>query len=156
MGCKTEQNREWTAQLICSLHWYGTRLPLGQQGAKPVLLFTVPEAVSSHSKERSRSAVQRINFEQNLSLAPRWPRGNLILYNSKEKISFNSFHAPQYPRGSLVPYKSNENQIHPFLAWLGPSALMGLGGTMDLPDQISPCLIPVTRYHLSRYQIPNT
>ena len=28
-----EQHREWTEQLICSLFIYGTRLPIGQQGA---------------------------------------------------------------------------------------------------------------------------
>ena len=29
-----EQDWEWTAQLICSSFWYGTRLPLGHRGAK--------------------------------------------------------------------------------------------------------------------------
>ena len=85
-----------------------------------MLLLTVPEAVLSHTKARSRSAVQSINFEKNLCLAPRCPRGSLVPYNSKEQISFNSCHAPHCPRGSLVPYKSKENQIHPVS--LGPGA----------------------------------
>ena len=44
-----------------------------------MLLLAVPEAVSSHTKVRSRSAVQSI-----LSLAPRCPRGSLVPYKSKE------------------------------------------------------------------------
>ena len=60
-----------------------------------VLLLAVPEAVSSHTKTRSRSAVQSI-----LSLAPRCPRG------------------------SLVPYKSDEHQFHPVLVSLGTGAPM--------------------------------
>ena len=75
-----------------------------------VLLLTVPETVSPHTKARSRSAIQSTNFKQNLCLAPRCPRGSLVPYNSEEQISFNSFHAPGCPRGSLVPYKSEENQ----------------------------------------------
>ena len=31
---REEQDCEWTAQLICSSIGYGTRLPLGQRGAK--------------------------------------------------------------------------------------------------------------------------
>ena len=31
-----EEDWEWTVQLICSSLLYGTRLPLGQQGAKPL------------------------------------------------------------------------------------------------------------------------
>ena len=127
-----EQDWEWTVQLICSSLSYGTRLPLGQRGAKPlccsslsqrqfcpilnrgadqlgrtstsssslfqtlfcpilnrgadqlcslssVLLLAVPEAVSSHTKARSRSAVQSI-----LCVAPRCPRGSLVPYKSEE------------------------------------------------------------------------
>ena len=44
-----------------------------------VLLLAVPEAVSSHTKTRSRSAVQSIP-----SLAPRCPRGSLVPYQSEE------------------------------------------------------------------------
>ena len=44
-----------------------------------VLLLAVPEAVSSHTKTRSRSAVQSIP-----SLAPRCPRGSLVTYQSEE------------------------------------------------------------------------
>ena len=54
------------------------------------LLLTVPEAVLSDTKVRSRSAVQSILFV-----------------------------APPCPRGSLVPYKSEENQFHPVLALQG-------------------------------------
>ena len=32
-----KQDWEWTAQLICSSFWYGSRLPLGQRGAKQIL-----------------------------------------------------------------------------------------------------------------------
>ena len=113
-----------------------------------MLLVTVPEAVSSHTKARSRSAVQSINFEQNLCVAPRCPIGSLVPYNSKEQISFNSFYAPHCPRGSLVPYKSEENLS---AGWYNKPS-----GTKDLPDQISPCLIRDTRYHVARYQIPDT
>ena len=42
-----------------------------------VLLLAVPEAVLSHTKTRSRSAVQFI-----LSLAPRCPRGSLVPFNT--------------------------------------------------------------------------
>ena len=80
--------------------------------------------VLSHNKARSRSAVQSNNFEQNLCLAPRCPRGSLIPYNSEEQISFNSFCVPCCPGGSLLPYKSEENQFHPVLALLGPGAPM--------------------------------
>ena len=45
-----------------------------------VLLIAVPEAVSSHTKVRSRSAVQSI-----LSLAPRCPRGSLVPYKIEER-----------------------------------------------------------------------
>ena len=51
---------------------------------------TVPEAISTQNKGRSRSAVQSILFV-----------------------------APRCPRGSLVPYKSKENQIHPALTLQG-------------------------------------
>ena len=44
-----------------------------------VLLLAVPEAVSSHTKTRSRSAVQSIP-----SLAPRCPRGSLVPYQNEE------------------------------------------------------------------------
>ena len=44
-----------------------------------MLLLAVPEAVLSHTKTRSRSAVQSI-----LSLAPRCPRGSLVPYKSEE------------------------------------------------------------------------
>ena len=44
-----------------------------------VLLLAVPEAASSHTKMRSRSAVQSIP-----SLAPRCPRGSLVPYQSEE------------------------------------------------------------------------
>ena len=44
-----------------------------------VLLLAVPEAVSSHTKTRSRSAVQSIP-----SLSPRCPRGSLVPYQSEE------------------------------------------------------------------------
>ena len=43
-----------------------------------VLLLAVPEAVSSHTKTRSRSAVQSIP-----SLAPRCPRSSLVPYQSE-------------------------------------------------------------------------
>ena len=83
-----EQHRKWTAQLICSLFLCGTRLPLGQRGATQGmecnvyffdLLLTVPEAVLSHAKIRSRSAVK-----SNLSLSPCCPRGSLVRYKSEE------------------------------------------------------------------------
>ena len=59
------------------------------------LLLAVPEAVLSHTKTRSRSAVQPIFCV-----------------------------APCCTRGSLVPYKSDENQFHPVLALLGTGAPM--------------------------------
>ena len=68
---------------LCSSFLYGTRLPLGQQAELSclvsVLLLVVPEAVSSHTKTRSRSAVQSIP-----GLAPRCPRGSLVPYKSEE------------------------------------------------------------------------
>ena len=62
----------------------------------PMLLLAVQEAVSTHTKTRSRSAVQSI-----FSVAPCCPRGN------------------------LVPYKIEENQFHPVLAllWTGAPIL---------------------------------
>ena len=131
---------------------YGTRLPLGQRGARQkmdctadlllpfvwdetasgtarsktsVLLYTLPEAVSSHTKARRRSAVQSINFVQNLFCAPLCTIGSLVPYSSEEHINFNSCQALHCPRGSLVPYKSEENQINPVLVWIGPGAQMG-------------------------------
>ena len=89
-----------------------------------MLLLTVLEAVLSYTKARSKSAVQSINFEKNLCLAPRCPRGSLVPYNSEEQSSFKSFHVPHCSRGSLIPYKSEENQIHSVLVLLGPSAPM--------------------------------
>ena len=44
-----------------------------------VLLLAVPEAVLSHNKTRSRSAVQSFP-----SLAPCCPRGSLVPYQSEE------------------------------------------------------------------------
>ena len=44
-----------------------------------MLLLAVPEAVSSHTKVRSRSAVQSI-----LCVAPRYPRGSLVPYKSED------------------------------------------------------------------------
>ena len=61
----------------------------------PMLLLAVLEAVSSHTKTRSRSAVQSI-----FCITPCCPRGN------------------------LVPYKSEENQFHPVLASLGTGTPM--------------------------------
>ena len=60
-----------------------------------MLLLAVPEAVSSHTKTRSRSAVQSTFCV-----------------------------APRCPKGSLVPYKSEANQFHPVLALLGTGAMM--------------------------------
>ena len=48
-----------------------------------VLLLAVPEAVSSHTKARSRSPVHFIPC-----VAPRCPRGSLVPYESEEQISF--------------------------------------------------------------------
>ena len=62
----------------------------------PILFLAVAEAVSPHTKMRSRSAVQSIFCD-----------------------------APRCPRGSLVPYKSVENQFHLVLASLGTGAPMG-------------------------------
>ena len=104
-----------TADLLLTFVWDETVSGTARSKTS-VLLLTVPEAVLSHTKARSRSAVQSINFEQNLCLAPLCPRGSLVPYNSEEQISFNSFCAPHCPRGSLVPYKSEENQFHPVLA----------------------------------------
>ena len=88
-----------TADLLLTFVWDETASGTARSKTS-MLLLTVPEAVSSHTKARSRSAVQSINFEQDLSLAPRCPRG------------------------SLVPYKSEENQFHPVLALPGPGAPM--------------------------------
>jgi hypothetical protein len=102
-----------------------------------VWLLTVPEAVLCHTTARRRSAVQSINFEENLCLNPCCPRDSLVPYNTDEQISFNPFlllavpeavssHtkgrsrsavqsilclAPRCPRGSLIPYKSKEHQF---------------------------------------------
>ena len=81
-----------------------------------VLLLTVPEAVLSHTKTRSRSGVQSIKL---LLAVP-----EAVPYNSEEQISFNSFCVPRCPRCSLVPYKSVENQFHPVLVSLGLGAPM--------------------------------
>ena len=100
-----------------------------------VLLLAIPEAVPSHTKAQSRSAVQSL-----LCVAPRCPRGSLVALKSKERISctvylqcFSSLSqmqscpiekhranklcslcsfcvSPCCPRGSLIPYKS-EKQI---------------------------------------------
>ena len=71
----------------------------------PILLLTLLEAVLSHTKTRSRSAVQSTFCV-----------------------------APHCPTGSLVPYKSEKNQFHPVLALLGTGAPMKLsskkGGTV--------------------------
>ena len=112
-----------TADLLLTSVWDETASGTARSKTS-VLLLTVPEAVSSHTKARSSSAVQSSNFEQNLCLAPRCPRGSLVPYNSEEQISFNSFCAPRCPRGSLVPYKCEGNQFHPVLASLGPGAPM--------------------------------
>ena len=61
----------------------------------PMLLLAVPEAVSSHTKTRSRSAVQSIFCV-----------------------------TPRCSRGKLVPYKSEKNQLHLVLALLGTGAPM--------------------------------
>ena len=76
----------------------GIEVPKGIKGTIPfpMLLFAVPETVFSHTKTRSKSAVQSIFCV-----------------------------APRCPRGSLVPYKSEENQFHSVLALLGTGAPMG-------------------------------
>ena len=92
-----EQDWEWTAQLICFFVWDKTASGTARSKTEsihsisfPMLLLAVPEAVSSHTKIRSRSAVQSIFCV-----------------------------APRCPRGKLVPYKSEENLFHPVLALLG-------------------------------------
>ena len=49
-----EQDWVWTAKLICSLFWYGTRLPLGQQGAKQRIDSSTQLCCSSLSQRQSR------------------------------------------------------------------------------------------------------
>ena len=75
-----------TADLLLVLVWDETasgtarsKTESRQLSPFPMLLLAVPEAVSSHTKTRSRSAVQSI-----LSLAPRCPRGSLVPYKSEE------------------------------------------------------------------------
>ena len=60
-----------------------------------MLLLAFPDAVSSHKKTSSKSAVQTIFCV-----------------------------IPHRPRGSLIPYKSEENQFHPVLASIEPCAPM--------------------------------
>ena len=60
----------WTADLLLALVWDKTASGTVRSNTE-VLLLAVTEAVLSHTKVRSRSAVQSI-----LSLAPRCPRGN--------------------------------------------------------------------------------
>ena len=122
-----------TPDLLLTFVWDKTASGTARSKTSVVLL-TVLEAVLSHTKARSRSTVQSINFEQNLCLAPHCPRGSLVPYDNNEQISFNSLPAPCCPRGSLVPYKNEENQFHPVLALLGPGAKMGKDGTTLLPD----------------------
>ena len=107
--------------LCCSLMSQRQPCPIQKRRADQlrssfsVLLFAVPEAVSSHSKVRSRSAVQFI-----LCVAPRCPRGSLFPYKSKEQIScaVHSLCCSLLSQ-TLVPYKSEENQFHPVLALQG-------------------------------------
>ena len=87
-----------TADLLLVFVWdktAGSKLKNIHSIPFPMLLLTVPEAVLSHTKTRSRSAVQSIFCV-----------------------------APWCPRGRLVPYKSEENQFHPVLASLGTGAPM--------------------------------
>ena len=91
-----ELDWEWTVQLICSSFFVFDKPASWTARSKtknihsipfPRLLLAVPEAVSSHTKTRSRSAVQSIFCV-----------------------------ATCCPRGSLVPYKSEETQFHQVLA----------------------------------------
>ena len=88
----------------------------------PMLLLAVPEAILSHTKTRSRSAVQSIFCA-----------------------------APRCPGGSLVPYKSEENQFHPVLAFLGTGAPMLLS-TGPTPSSLEfrhvPVINPLHHYRL--------
>ena len=88
-----EQDCEWTAHLICSSFFYGTRLPLRQRGAKQRIYIPFHSLCCSSLSQRNRSAVQLIFCV-----------------------------APRCPRDSLVPYKSEQNQFHPILALLGMGA----------------------------------
>ena len=80
------QKIDCTADLLLVFVWYKTasgtarsNIGNGLECIFSVLLLAVPEAVSSHAKTRSRSAVQSI-----LSLAPRYTRGSLVPYQSEE------------------------------------------------------------------------
>ena len=74
-----------------------------------MLLLAVPDAVSSHKKTSSKSALQSIFCV-----------------------------IPHCPRGSLIPYKSEENQFHPVLASIEPCAPMLLQRVQDYHREAGP------------------
>ena len=122
---REEQYKEWTAQLICFLPSQRQFCPILNQGAdqqcslSSVLLLSIPEAVLTHTKAWSRSAVQSINFKL---LAVPYAVSSHTKARSRSANQFQLFTAPRCPRGSLVPYKSEENQFHAVLALLGTGA----------------------------------
>ena len=75
-GKSEEQHREWIEQLICSSHWYGTRLLLG--------------TARSNTERQSRS-IPKWGADQLFSpfsvLLIAVPRGSLVPYKSEDQIS---------------------------------------------------------------------
>ena len=107
----------WSSHSFCirqdCLYDSESNIGNGMECILSVLLLAVPEAVSSHTKMRSRSAVQSIFCV-----------------------------GPRCPRGSLVPYKSEENQFHPVLALLGTGAPMLLS-TGPTPSSLESRHVPL-------------
>ena len=59
-----EQDREWTAQLICSLSLYATRLPLGQRGAKRWIDIPFHSLCCSSLSQRQSCPIQKRGADQ--------------------------------------------------------------------------------------------
>ena len=93
----------------------------GMCSLSSLLLLAIPEAVLSHTKARSISAVQFIPY-----VAPCCPRINLVPYKTRCRFAVQSLFcvAPHCPIGSLVQYQSEENKFNPVLDSLGTGGLM--------------------------------
>ena len=106
-----EQDWEWTAQLICSSFWYGTRLPLGRRGAKQridssadlLLVFVWDKTVSGTARSKTKSGLPGWS-------APRYCMGQNCLWDGKEPKIYvlNSWSAPRFSMGQNCLWDGEE------------------------------------------------
>ena len=103
-------------KLICSSLLYGTRLPLGQQGARhrfcSKLMLRTADLLLALVWDETASGTVRSNTEVLLLAVPDAFSSHRKVRSRSAVHSVLSF-SPRCSRGSLVPYKSEEHQPSP-------------------------------------------